>query len=151
MIDTPKRTNIHLAIVKNAQGKVLIIKRLHTERASDEQMLTWAFPGGNLKLEEGQSVEDRLAYEVKLETGFNIEIKKKISERDYQLPFVHLSYYSAELKDFKVKPIQSVHTIEASKWVEPADLMTFFTSDLDTGVQKYLGLADSKPVAPAKK
>lgn len=133
------KPQIAIAVVKNSQGKILIAKRVRSEHAVNEQTLTWVFPGG--KPIDDESLEHCAVRETRDETGYNIEVVKKISERDYPLPTVHLTYFECVLKDYKLSPIQEVNEIESIKWVLPSELKDYFTTDMDPNVAKMLGVA----------
>ncbi len=138
MSDETKPLEVALCILKNKTGKVLIVNRLHVEKAVNDQKLTWVFPGGAVG--DNESHEEALTREVRAETGFLIKLGKKISERVYPLPYVHLNYYECELASPKVVVIQAVHEIKEMKWVNPSDLTNYFTTDMDPVVAKFLGL-----------
>lgn len=132
------RTQVVIAIIKNKIGNVLLLKRLRVETAKDGAQLMWAFPGG--KPNTGESLEDAVVREVKQETGFNITVLEKISERSHPQFPAHIIYFACELADFRVKPILDIHEVSEIKWVEPTALSNYFTSDLDAHVAKSLGI-----------
>jgi mutator protein MutT len=137
MDDTKTRKNIALGILRNSKGRVLIIKRTYSEVAQHNQELTWAFPGG--KVENG-GAKAEVKKEFKEETGYEVEVGDKISERDYEKPHVHLEYYICT----QIKPtssiIENTEEVDRIKWVEPAHLENFFTTDVDPKVAEYLGI-----------
>ena len=136
--DNSKPQEIAIAILRNKIGKVLIINRVHPERAINDQKLTWVFPGG--AIENDEKPEEALTREVRAETGYDIKVLNKISERNYPQPFVHLKYYLCDFASFRSNVIEDVHEVDKIKWVEPSELTNYFTTDMDPKVAKYLGL-----------
>ena len=59
--------DIALAIIKNEDGDVLIIKRRNPEKGSDGSSLNWAFPGG--KVDNYSTHEEAVEESVLGETG----------------------------------------------------------------------------------
>ena len=55
------------AVIWNARGEVLLIKRAHPPRQDE-----WSIPGG--KVEAGEKLQDAIKREVREETGLEIEI-----------------------------------------------------------------------------
>jgi len=138
--EKPKtRNTVAMAIIKNKTGKVLIVQRVHPEKGSDDSVLTWAFPGG--RIEEGETPEDAAVREVEHEAGYIVIPIKLISERKHPQFDTYLYYVSCELDLTKApKPSFEVHEIETTRWVDPQILKKFFTTDIDPGVMKFLGL-----------
>ncbi|MFA4920278.1 MAG: NUDIX domain-containing protein [Thermodesulfovibrionales bacterium] len=138
MDDIKTQKQIVLGVMKNDQGKVLIISRVHPEKAFNGQVLSWAFPGGNVRV--GETDEQALAGEMKEETGYEVKVGDKMSERDYPEPYVHLKYFKCEPVKVKTTIIEKTHQIDRVKWVEPGLLKKFFTTDIDPKVVSYLGI-----------
>jgi len=134
-----KSLEVVLSITKNKKGKVLILQRAYPEKGLNNSELTWVFPGG--KINGGETDEDAVVRETRDETGYNITVLKLISERKHPQIDVYLRYYACELVDFKITPIHDVHEVESTKWVDPAELKEYFTTDLDPNVAKYLDIA----------
>ena len=137
MDDTNKHKHIALGILKDPKGRVLIIKRTNSEDAQDGQKLTWVFPGG--EVEEG-SPQEEIVKEFKEETGYQVEVTDKISERDYEKPFVHLEYYKCNLVKFAGAVVENTEEVDRIKWLEPNLIKKFFTTDMDPAVAGYLGI-----------
>ncbi len=132
------RKQVVLGVVKNAQGKVLIVSRVHPEKTTDGRMLSWAFPGGTIR--QGETDEQALMREMREETGYEVKVVNKISERDFPGLSVHLKYFKCEPVKVKTTVIEETHEIDRVKWVEPKQLKNFFTTDMDPKVAEYLGL-----------
>ena len=133
-----KLEKISMAVIKNKVGKVLIIERSRPERGSDDTKLVWAFPGG--RLENGEKPEEAAVRESLDETGYIISSKGLISERDHpQFPF-HIYYFDCELVPGPSKVAWEIHEINGCKWINPADLKKYFSTSLDPGVAKHLGI-----------
>lgn len=134
-----KDKGIGVGVVVNNAGKVLIMKRVRTEQGSDGSKLTWVFPGG--KLDGMESFEEAVVREVLYETGYKIKINKKISQRTHPQLQVTIQYFACELAEFSTKPIQEIHEVDTIKWVEPTELKDYFTTDLDSGVARFLNIS----------
>lgn len=133
-----KATEVVLSITKNASGKVLIISRNDPENYKDGTELKWVFPGGKPELNE--TLEEAVVREVKQETGFNTKVIKEISRRTHPNSGVSVIYFATELASLKVKPIRDVHEVNKVIWADISELKDYFTTDLDPGVAKYLGV-----------
>ena len=138
MSDNKTQKQIVLGIMKNTQGKVLIISCVHPEKTSDGQVLSWAFPGGNVHT--GETDEQALAREMKEETGYEVRVGEKISERDFPGLSAHLKYFKCDSIRVKTTVIEETHEIDRVKWVEPESIKKYFTSDMDPKVAHYLGI-----------
>jgi 8-oxo-dGTP diphosphatase len=133
------RNEIVLGIIKNKDGKVIIINRLWKEKSVDESaMLTYAFPGGNI--DSGETPEESVAREVRNETGLKVRVLRMISERIHPQFAASIKYYECEMDPSKTRPIFDVHEVESVKWVSPSEIRNYFTTDLDPKVAKFLGI-----------
>jgi len=138
MDDNKSQKQIVLGITKNKDGKVLIVNRVHPEKTSDGEVLSWAFPGGNIHV--GETDEQALAREMKEETGYEVKVGEKISERDFPGLSAHLKYFKCDPVQVRTTVIEETHEIDRVKWIEPGLLKKFFTSNLDPKVAQYLGI-----------
>ena len=138
-----KINNVCLAVVKNKDNEVLIIKRIIEEDASGGRKLTWVFPGGIADDHEEKSEVAEL--EALEETGYKVKAIRKISERDYSMPNVHLAYFECELVSEDRTELLDVEEVEQVRWVPVEYLMDFFTTDVDPVVAKFLGLKNYLP------
>jgi 8-oxo-dGTP pyrophosphatase MutT (NUDIX family) len=128
-----------VGIVKNKEGKVLIVKRRKIEKGSDGSLLTWVFPGGRQKPEEKR--EEALIREILEETGYKIKPIRQISLRIHPQFLKIIVYYLCELEnEGQIQNPQEDEEIEEIKWVYPNELKNYFTTDIDPNVMKELGI-----------
>ncbi|MCA9392208.1 NUDIX hydrolase [candidate division WWE3 bacterium] len=127
-------TNIALGIIKNIKNEILIIERIKDANDKGEQMLLWAFPGG--EVEEGESANEAVVREVHEETGYEVEAKSIISERDHPQFPVHIIYIACDVVHKAAESFSSSE-IKTVAWVDPEKLGDFFTTDLDPNVAEY--------------
>lgn len=126
---------IVLGIIKQ-NGKVLIIQRAKEEKGSGDVKLSWAFPGG--KVEEGETKEQAVERELLEETGYEVEVKDVISERQHPQFPVYVYYIECKLKsDHPVQQPQD-EEIKEVKWAKISELTNYFTTNLDPKVAEYL-------------
>lgn len=138
MIESTQSKKIAVAVIKNPAGKILIVQRVHVEIGSDESRLTWVFPGGKRK--DDETLEDTCVREVKQETGYNIKVHKKISNRVHPQFNTDITYFDCELANFSVAPIVDIHEVSKVLWVNKEEIRNYFTSDLSEDVAKFLGI-----------
>lgn len=129
---------ISLAIVKNENDEVLIIKRKKQDDELGGVKLTWAFPGG--VVEEHESVVDAAVRETQEETGYMVVAHDLVSKRIFPNSTVYINYVSCELLSDLPSDVTDTHEVAEVKWVLPTELKNYFTSDLDKGVALFLGL-----------
>lgn len=108
---------IGVAVIWNDQGKILI------DRRPQKGLLggLWEFPGG--KLEEGETLEDCVAREVREELAIEIEVGEKIMTLDHAY-----THFKITLNVFRCKHIAGEpQTIECDevRWVELNELDQF--------------------------
>lgn len=101
------------AVIWNARGEVLLIKRVRPPRQGE-----WSVPGG--KVEPLESLEDALVREVHEETGLEIEILEKIDVVELKEAGLHY-----ELHDFTARHVsgdaQAASDAAEARWVSPTD------------------------------
>lgn len=133
------RSLINIAVVRNSHGEVLVIRRAKKETGADGSVLEWAFPGGKQKIDESR--KENVEREVLAETGYKIISEREISMRvPHQFPII-LVYHFCRLAE--TLPVSHPHEdweVAEIKWVEPQELRALFTTDLDPGVAKELGI-----------
>lgn len=130
---------IIVGIVRNAKGEILLIKRVKKETGSDGSVLEWSFPGG--RLHPPESREDCAKREIREETGYDIRPIRQISTRRHpQIP-IDIAYYLCQLtaEEPVAEPSEPDEVAEI-KWVAPADLKNYLTTDLDPNVARELGI-----------
>jgi len=128
-----------VGVVKNKEGKILIVKRRKIEEGSDGSLLTWVFPGGRQK--SGEKREEALIREILEETGYKIKPIRQISLRVHPQFLKIIVYYLCELENEKqIQNPQEDEEIEEIKWVYPNELKNYFTTDIDPNVMKELGI-----------
>ncbi len=108
---------IGVAVIWDDQGKILI------DRRPQKGLLggLWEFPGG--KLEEGETLEDCVAREVKEELAIDIEVGEKIMTLDHAY-----THFKVTLNVFRCKHLAGEpQTIECDevRWVELNELDQF--------------------------
>lgn len=132
--------NIAVAIIKNSQNKVLIASRLGTEINPEDPNILWVFPG--VKFDNMDEVATSLPLGIKQKTGFKISVGDQISDRKHpEIPGKHHYYFECALDSTVMKPIMRVNETQQVKFVDPSELGDYFTTSLDAGVAKYLGVS----------
>lgn len=69
------------AVIQNSADKILLAKKLKSEKRLKEYENMWSMPGGTVDL--GETAESALIREIKEETGLEIKIKKFLGYNDY--------------------------------------------------------------------
>lgn len=130
---------INLGVVFNNKGEVLVIRRVKEEVGSNGSVLTWAFPGGKQWLNESR--RECVEKEILAETGYAVYSVREISLRHHPHFPVVIVYHLCKLTSPKpvAKPSEP-HEIAEIRWVEPEEIKTLFTTDLDPKVSRELGL-----------
>ncbi len=132
--NTASLKEVVLAIV--IQGsQILIVKRAKQEIGKDNVLLTWGFPGG--KIEPGESKEEAVAREVQEETGYQVFVEKKISERMHPDFPIHVSYFLCSPLNANPEKANDKATAEV-RWVDRTDVASYMTSSLDPHVANVL-------------
>jgi len=128
---------INLGIVVNNQGKALMIRRREEEAGKDGSVLRWAFPGGKQFLEETR--EQCVEREVLFETGYKVKSTRQISLRMHPQFKVLVVYHLCKLLSQRptAKP-KEPHEVSQIKWVEPKEIKSLITTDLDQAVAREL-------------
>jgi ADP-ribose pyrophosphatase YjhB (NUDIX family) len=130
--------DIALAVVKNSDGEVLIIKRKNPETGSDGSSLAWAFPGG--LVEKYSTHKEAVEESVLGETGHYISVGELINKRKHPQFPAKVHYYSCKLTTDATTQFIEEDEVEQISWVSPTTLGDYFETDFDKKVQKFLGL-----------
>ncbi len=114
------------AVTMNRKGEVLIAQRKQTDMLGG----LWEFPGG--KLEDGETIEECIARELKEELGINVEVG------DFFMTVKHAySHFTMTMHVYRTKIISArPRAIDCAdyKWVKIPDLGTFAYSKADLHV-----------------
>lgn len=129
---------VSIAIVTRKDNKVLVILRKKKESGTDNSILTWTFPSGTV--ENGETPNDTVVRETLEETGYKIEPLSLINEKDHPQFPVHVYYWACELIDEVQYELQEPDEIAEVCWVDPNDIPTLFTTNLDLKTAIYLGI-----------
>ncbi len=135
---TDNLPQICLGIVQNANKEVLIVQRAKEEKGTSEVKLSWAFPGGTL--ENGESKEETVTRELLEETGYKVNVISVISERQHPQFPVYIYYLECILEQNNPVGTPQDEDIKQIKWVSSKDIRSYFSTNLDPKVKKYLGL-----------
>jgi hypothetical protein len=138
MTDSNKKyTKVAVAVIKNPQGKYLIVKRKNKRESVDGSVLEWAFPG--TECVDGDRLKEELTSFVLDETGYLIEPDKKISQRNYHPFGYELSYYESELIE-DGKEGATLDKLDGFAWVGKDELTKYFSTNIDSGLREFLAL-----------
>ncbi|MBZ9642781.1 NUDIX hydrolase [Streptomyces sp. PSKA30] len=131
-MDIPGEMRLAAAVVVDAQGRVLLVRRSETERFLPR---VWGVPCG--KLEPEESAADGALRELKEETGLRGEIVRKVGESSFVS-----DYRGHEVKswqeNFLVRPLSLDVTLpqpdQAHAWLRPAELTSVAIDDYNLDV-----------------
>ncbi len=134
---------INLAVLKDEQGRVLMVRRKEEETGNDGSVLRWAFPGGEQCLDETR--EECVKRKVLSKTGYNIESVKQIDLQTHPQFPVMIVYHLCRLLSLELadNPSES-HEIAEMRWVNPNEIRGLITTALNPEVAKELGIQDDK-------
>lgn len=132
-------SEIYLGIVQNKNKEVLIVHRIKEEQGSGQVVLSWVFPGGGAN-SQTETKEEAVVREVFEETGYSVKPIAIISKRKHPDFPVYIYYFECQLESEMPIQIPNDPEVENAYWVKPIELKNYFTSDLDSKVNKYLNL-----------
>jgi ADP-ribose pyrophosphatase YjhB (NUDIX family) len=135
--NTEKVLKVALALVKNSEGDILIVKRAKPEKGTGDSVLLWAFPGGDVA--SYATHEEALEEAVLGETGHSVSVGDLVNKRKHPQFPADVHYYACELATTETTQLIEDEEIEQISWVSPKELVTYFTSDFDKKVAKFLG------------
>lgn len=126
---------IVVAIIRDAQDKVLIVKRNKEETGNDGSVIRWVFPGG--KIELGETLEAAAERETFEESGYRVKASQLIFEsRHPQFP-AYIYYFDCKLLS-DVQESEPASDISECRWVPANCLSDYFTTHLDERVKEFL-------------
>lgn len=129
---------VSVAIVTRKDNKVLVILRKKKESGTDNSILSWTFPSGTV--EDDETPRDAVVRETLEETGYKIEPLSLINEKNYPQFPVHVYYIACELTDETQYELQEPDEIAEVRWVNPNEIPTLFTTNLDSKTAIHLGI-----------
>ena len=131
----PNLTKVAVALVKNNDGEVLIVKNRQKEVGKDEAQLIWQFPGGKIKQEE--TPEETVKRETLDQTGYQIIPKDIIDERKHPEFSVYIYYVASDIEGQEPQERKET-TTDIAKWVRVQELENYFNSSIEDKVKEYL-------------
>lgn len=123
-----------LGIIYDPDTKRILIGR----RVNDPNLknLTWVFPGG--RPDYKNEMDDNLKFEVKENTGLDVNVKDVVFAKTYpeRREFLSIYYLCECVKcDGNEKPSGNLTEL---KWVKPTEVAEYFTTSLHPTVLEYL-------------
>ena len=122
--------HVSAAIIKNETGEILICQR---GKGGVCEYL-WEFPGG--KLEPGETSEECLVRECRVELGIEIMVQELFAQTTYAYPEITIAFSFFRAKLVKGEPKAEVH--ESIKWVLPVELKFYEFCPADVAVVEKL-------------
>ncbi len=114
-------------------NRILIGKRVDDPHLKD---LSWVFPGGRPDYKSDMDVN--LKFEIKENTGLDVDVKKVVFAKTYPEKREFLSiYFHCELTSTGQKELTQGNLKEL-KWVEPIEVGNYFTTSIHPKVLEYL-------------
>jgi len=135
------RTIVHLGVVFNRKGRVLMIRRASEEVASDGSKLHWAFPGG--KQEAGESGPDCVEREVLEETGLLVSARLEIGRRRDRQRGIRIVYWLCDA--VLPNPIRrpSPREVSGVYWVTSEQVRSLVTTALNRQLESLFKRVES--------
>lgn len=100
--------------------------------------MTWTFPSGTVEINE--KPEDTVVRETLDETGYKTRVIQLINKKDHPQFPVHVYYWACELIDDKQYEPKEPDEIAEVRWVNPNEIPSLFTTNLDSKTAIYLGI-----------
>ncbi len=121
------------AIIKNKDGKFLIVKRKKNENIHGS---LWVFPGG--KVEDNEDLFSALKREIKEEVGLDIlDEKEQISEYEYEGPDGEITVGTCFLVKAKNEKIVLCEDLEDFAWISKEDFKNYkHIKELDEEIKR---------------
>ena len=121
-----------LGIIYNPKTRQILIGKRENDPYIKE--LSWCFPGGMPAYKE--DLEFYLKYEIKVKTGFDVDVNKLVFAKTYPEKREFLSiYYYCEVAGGKEQVGEKFVEV---KWVKPTDVQKYFTASLHPKLLEYL-------------
>lgn len=131
MLDAPLPTKVVLPLIVK-RGKFLLIRRKLPSFGVE-----WAFPGGVMG--QGETEAECALREAQEEVGIDVEVKEKLLERKGPPTFfVTLAYYHCVPKGSLIPKVGQPHEIAEVEWVEAAEVLKRFTSDVHPKIKEFI-------------
>ena len=123
-----------LGIIYNPDTKMILIgKRVNDPNFKE---LSWVFPGG--RPDYKNELEDNIRFEIKENTGLDVDVKKVIFSKTYPEKREFLSiYYHCELTSTSDKE-DANGNLKELKWVKPTTVVDYFTTSIHPKIMEYL-------------
>jgi mutator protein MutT len=135
-MDSALRKIVLAVVVRDST--VLMIERRKKEKSGDGSTLSWTFPGG--KIENGETTFEAVAREVLEETGYSVNPKSVIDERQHDSFPVLVSYIACEIDELSESAETKDPEVINIKWIKIQDIENYITSSLNEKVRNYLSL-----------
>ncbi|MCX6728622.1 MAG: NUDIX hydrolase [Candidatus Saccharibacteria bacterium] len=120
-------------IYDTSTKKILIGKRVDDPHLKD---LSWVFPGG--RPDYKKEMDENLKYEVKENTGLDVDVKHVVFAKTYPEKREFLSiYYYCELTTPNQKELAQGNLKEL-KWIKPTEVGEYFTTSIHPKILEYL-------------
>ncbi|HUC96502.1 MAG TPA: NUDIX hydrolase [Candidatus Saccharimonadales bacterium] len=123
-----------LGIIYNPVTKMILIGK----RVNDPHLkkLSWVFPGGRPDYKGDMDVN--LKFEIKENTGLDVDVKEIIFAKTYPEKREFLSiYYHCEVATPGQKEL-AVGNLKELKWINPSEVVNYFTTSIHPKVLEYL-------------
>ncbi len=135
-----KRVHVAAAVIRGANGKILIARRADTQHQGG----LWEFPGG--KVEAGESVEAALGRELKEELGIVVEAARPLIKVQHDYPDKHVLLDVWEVSAFSGEP----HGAEGQPlaWVSPRELADYAFPEANQPIVAAARLSDQYLITP---
>lgn len=113
--------------------KILIGKRVDDPHLKD---LSWVFPGG--RPDYKNDMDFNLKFEIKENTGLDVDVKKVVFAKTYPEKREFLSiYYHCEPTSAGQKELTEGNLAEL-KWIKPSEVVNYFTTSIHPKILEYL-------------
>lgn len=135
-----KRIHVVAAVIRGADGRVLIARRADTQHQGG----LWEFPGG--KVEEGEGSSVALARELREELGIEVTASRPLIRVGHDYPDKHVLLEVWQVDGFTGQP----HGAEGQPlaWVAPRDLAQYDFPEANTPIVAAARLPDQYLITP---